>query len=187
MNVSDLVLVASGLGNEGRNLAADVNGDGVVNVQDLVLVANGFDDAGAAPPLLEGGDRALTAAEIRSWLNAAKAIGIEDATAARGIEALERLLDSVAPGETALLANYPNPFNPETWLPYQLAEDATVRLTIYDVAGRAGASIGVGAPAGGGITRIEGVRRIGMAETAAGNRCPAEFISMSWRRLRFVI
>ena len=135
VNVSDLVLVASGLGNEGRNLAADVNGDGVVDVQDLVLVANGFDDAGAAPPLLEGGDWALTAAEIRSWLNAAKAIGIKDATAARGIEALERLLASVAPGETALLANYPNPFNPETWLPYQLAEDATVRLTIYDVAG----------------------------------------------------
>ena len=135
VDVLDLVLVASGLGNEGRNLAADVNGNGVVNVQDLVLVANEFDDAGAAAPLLEGGDRALTAEEIRSWLSAAKAIGIKDASVARGIEALERLLDSVAPGETALLANYPNPFNPETWLPYQLAEDATVSLTIYDVAG----------------------------------------------------
>ena len=34
-------------------------------------------------------------------------------------------------GETALLANYPNPFNPETWIPYQLSESAEVTLTIY--------------------------------------------------------
>ena len=37
--------------------------------------------------------------------------------------------------ETALLANYPNPFNPETWLPYQLAVPADVTLTIYDMSG----------------------------------------------------
>ena len=135
VDVLDLVLVASGLGNEGRNLAADVNGDGVVNIQDLVRVAAAFDDAAAAPPLPQGADFALTAAEIRNWLSVARAIDVGDVTVARGIEALERLLESVAPGETALLANYPNPFNPETWLPYQLAEDATVRLTIYDVAG----------------------------------------------------
>ncbi|MDE0423470.1 MAG: leucine-rich repeat protein [Candidatus Poribacteria bacterium] len=35
------------------------------------------------------------------------------------------------PDETALLANYPNPFNPETWIPYQLAEPAKVTLYIY--------------------------------------------------------
>ncbi len=38
--------------------------------------------------------------------------------------------------ETALLPNYPNPFNPETWIPFRLAEDADVTLTIYDVGGR---------------------------------------------------
>ncbi|MDE0042421.1 MAG: T9SS type A sorting domain-containing protein, partial [Candidatus Poribacteria bacterium] len=31
--------------------------------------------------------------------------------------------------------NYPNPFNPETWLPYRLAVDANVTLTIYDIGG----------------------------------------------------
>ena len=36
---------------------------------------------------------------------------------------------------TALLQNYPNPFNPETWIPYQLAEDAMVTLTIYNSSG----------------------------------------------------
>ena len=40
------------------------------------------------------------------------------------------------PEETSLLPNYPNPFNPETWIPYQLAEPADVALTIYDIQGR---------------------------------------------------
>ena len=39
------------------------------------------------------------------------------------------------PDETALLSNYPNPFNPETWIPYQLAKATDVTLTIYDVRG----------------------------------------------------
>ena len=46
--------------------------------------------------------------------------------------------------ETELLRNYPNPFNPETWIPYRLAEDAFVTLTIYDTAGRVVRSIDVG-------------------------------------------
>ena len=40
------------------------------------------------------------------------------------------------PVVTSLLPNYPNPFNPETWLPYQLANPADVTLTIYDINGR---------------------------------------------------
>ncbi len=32
-------------------------------------------------------------------------------------------------------ANYPNPFNPETWIPYQLAAPAEVTLTMYDMHG----------------------------------------------------
>ena len=49
---------------------------------------------------------------------------------------LEQLLVSLTPKETELLSNYPNPFNPETWIPYRLAEDAFVTLTIYDGSGR---------------------------------------------------
>ncbi|MDE0468300.1 MAG: T9SS type A sorting domain-containing protein [Candidatus Poribacteria bacterium] len=40
------------------------------------------------------------------------------------------------PKETALFVNYPNPFNPETWIPYQLATPADVTLTIHDLQGR---------------------------------------------------
>ena len=40
------------------------------------------------------------------------------------------------PETTALLPNYPNPFNPETWIPYQLAKPSEVSLTIYDIHGQ---------------------------------------------------
>ena len=36
---------------------------------------------------------------------------------------------------TALLQNFPNPFNPETWIPYTLADAAAVQVRIYDVQG----------------------------------------------------
>ena len=39
-------------------------------------------------------------------------------------------------GENALVANFPNPFNPETWISYQLAEPAEVTLTIYALNGQ---------------------------------------------------
>ena len=48
------------------------------------------------------------------------------------------------PTKTELLANYPNPFNPETWIPYRLAEDAFVSLTIYDGNGRVVRTLDVG-------------------------------------------
>ena len=48
------------------------------------------------------------------------------------------------PAETELLSNYPNPFNPETWIPYRLAEDAFVTLTIYDGNGRVVRTLNVG-------------------------------------------
>ena len=40
------------------------------------------------------------------------------------------------PVETALLRNYPNPFNPETWIPYQLAKPAEANMLIYSVDGK---------------------------------------------------
>ena len=48
------------------------------------------------------------------------------------------------PTETELLPNYPNPFNPETWIPYRLAEDAFVTLTIYDLSGHVIRTLDVG-------------------------------------------
>ena len=39
------------------------------------------------------------------------------------------------PKETALHPNYPNPFNPETWIPYQLQKPADVQISIYNQSG----------------------------------------------------
>ena len=39
------------------------------------------------------------------------------------------------PEQTVLLANYPNPFNPETWIPYQLSQPSNVKITIYNARG----------------------------------------------------
>ena len=57
---------------------------------------------------------------------------------------LEDLIAYEIPAETELLRNYPNPFNPETWIPYHLSEDADVKLTIYDVNGALVRDIDVG-------------------------------------------
>ena len=48
---------------------------------------------------------------------------------------LSKLIAYAIPTQTQLLLNYPNPFNPETWISYQLAKDANVTLTIYDARG----------------------------------------------------
>ena len=49
---------------------------------------------------------------------------------------MEQLLATLTLKETALFPNYPNPFNPETWIPYQLANPSEVLITIYDARGR---------------------------------------------------
>ena len=67
-----------------------------------------------------GGDR------ITVTITVTDAVG-----AAPSVETLPAL-----PQTTELLTNFPNPFNPETWIPYQLAKHAEVTLTIYDIRGR---------------------------------------------------
>ena len=54
----------------------------------------------------------------------------------RPTSAAPSIVSAINRVETELLANYPNPFNPETWIPFRLAEDADVMLTIYDVSGK---------------------------------------------------
>ena len=44
-------------------------------------------------------------------------------------------MDQLHPRRTGVFPNYPNPFNPETWIPFQLHRAAHVRITIYDVLG----------------------------------------------------
>ena len=58
-------------------------------------------------------------------------------------------LSKTAPTETVLLSNYPNPFNPETWIPYQLAKPAEVTVAIHTADGRLVRTLALGhQPAG---------------------------------------
>ena len=138
VNILDLVLVASQFGTTGPS-AADINGDDTVNVQDLVLVANALNAVAAAPYVKQP-----TAAIVNTWLQLAQQNEIvrwversetrhlpKGFSYERGIQVLEQLARALTPETTALLTNYPNPFNPETWIPYQLAKPADVTVTIY--------------------------------------------------------
>jgi F420-0:gamma-glutamyl ligase-like protein len=52
-----------------------------------------------------------------------------------GIVSLDIMLSPI-PKENTLLANYPNPFNPDTWIPYQLKEGTEVTILIYNISGQ---------------------------------------------------
>ena len=134
VNILDLVFIAGRLGQSGQN-DADVNGDGVVNILDLVFVAGALGNAAAAPALHPQALTMLTVVEVQAWLTQAQQIVLTDPTYLRGIAVLEQLLAALTPKETVLLPNYPNPFNPETWIPYHLADAADVHITIYDTNG----------------------------------------------------
>ena len=119
-------------------------GDGVVNIQDLILVAGALGETPAAPSLHPASLAMFTAADVRGWLTQAHGLDLADPKLQSGIRFLEQLLAVLVPKETELLHNYPNPFNPETWIPYRLAEDAFVTLTIYDQRGRVVRRLNVG-------------------------------------------
>lgn len=130
INIQDLVLVATNFGRGGDNVA-DVNSDGRVDIIDLVLVAGAFGDTAAAPAAYADTHEMLTTADVQQWLRAAHKVNLADSTFQRGMLMLEQLLIVLIPKDTALLPNYPNPFNPETWIPYQLEKSAEVTISIH--------------------------------------------------------
>ena len=133
VNIQDLIAVAAALGETGES-PADVNGDGIVNIQDLVAVAAALRKTVANAPAAVHLSQ-FSQETVQQWLSAAEQHQLIDPTSERGIQVLEQLLAAMTPTETALLANYPNPFNPETWIPYQLANPADVTVHIYSVNG----------------------------------------------------
>lgn len=142
----DIIEVAENYGKaiiDGANSRADINKDGIVDIEDLIVVAKAVDsqttvDSQAAPTLTQQPRYlSFTAAEVQQWIRDAREIGAD----AQTIAVLEKFLPALTqiaqpiPEETALLANYPNPFNPETWIPYQLAQPAEVAVFIHTANG----------------------------------------------------
>lgn len=136
VDISDLVIVARNFGQTGLN-AADVNRDAIVDIADLLIVASAMNEVAIAPIAthLSLYDT-LTSTEIQKWLKQAYRLNNFDAKTQKGILFLEHLLNALTPQKTALLPNYPNPFNPETWIPYQLSESSDVTIAIYSTDGQ---------------------------------------------------
>ena len=130
VNVLDLILVAQHFG----TTKGDINGDGITSILDLILVAQhlGETSTPAAPAAFHV---SLSPETVQKWIDMAYAQNDGSVIFAQGIAMLERLLALMIPDKTVLRANYPNPFNPETWIPYHLASETEVRISIYDLRG----------------------------------------------------
>ena len=131
---SDAVTVAIAAG--ATDAKYDVNGDGTVNVFDLVEIIANRDPGAAGAPTLFG--MKMSAAQIDSLqeqIDLLIATNDRSPAAMRTLVYLQQLLVTARPEKTLLLANYPNPFNPETWIPYELATDTNVKVTIYNTQG----------------------------------------------------
>ena len=142
----------------------DVNNDGIVNVLDLIMVAShsAWGEGSAAvkvrdanipskkaPAAPAAGIAALTPAAIQGWIDLAQVEDDGSAIFDLGIANLQQMLQATVPEETQLLLNYPNPFNPETWIPYQLAKATDVTVSIYSVNGTLVRTLALGHQAAG--------------------------------------
>ena len=139
VNVLDLILIAQHLGETApANSGVDVNDDGTVNILDLILVAQHMGKSAAAAPsaiiaAMNNGE--LNPAMIQAWIEQVEVEDDGSVAFQEGIAFLQSFLAVLMPEETALFPNYPNPFNPETWIPYQLSQPVAVTLHIHAVDG----------------------------------------------------
>ena len=134
VDLKDLLLISKHIGQTApAHLNVDVNADGIVTIADLVQVAQflGQSQDGASAPTRFVAPPEVTYAMVEGWIRQARLADDGSSVFRQGIANLEYLLILMIPEETALLTNYPNPFNPETWIPYHLATHADVTLTIY--------------------------------------------------------
>ena len=162
INILDMVLVGQNLGQKpSSNPRIDVNKDGQVNVLDLVLVAEQLGEKiAAAPTRMDTIESTTSSSEemivAQRVLQELEAVPEKSSNVRRTIWFIRLWLENAnrSVAETKLLPNYPNPFNPETWIPYQLAEAADVNLKIYDVSGHLVRTISIGfKPVGYYLTR----------------------------------
>ncbi len=138
VSILDLILIARHLGETAlTNAEVDVNDDGTVSILDLILVAQHMGKSAAAAPsaIAAMNNEDLNPAMIQAWIEQAQLEDDGSVVFRKGIAFLQSLLVLLTPEETVLLANYPNPFNPETWIPYHLANSSEVTITIYDMRG----------------------------------------------------
>ena len=158
VNIFDLVIAAGSFGKTGAGIMGDVNGDGGVNIFDLVIVAGNFGKSlvAAAPASmakieLTTDQKHHIASAIDQLESNLQRSSVEEIV----LGVLKAILPDRLPTTTQLLPNYPNPFNPETWIPFRLSQDAEVRLTIYDVTGKSVRKMELGHLTAGSYSQTE--------------------------------
>ena len=140
-NIFDLILVAQKFGQKNVSDRADTNNDGEINIFDLIIVAQCFGQS-AAPTTLK--EPISMFSMVNNWVQLAEQESDGSAEFKKGTTVLRGILESLKPKKTALMANYPNPFNPETWIPYHLSQDSEVIINIYDTTGKIIRSLDMG-------------------------------------------
>jgi len=138
VNIFDLVIAAGSFGKTGKGIMGDVNGDGGVNIFDLVIVAGNFGKSLTAAPSMATKIELTTEQKhhIASAIDQLESNPNRSGAEEMVLGVLQAILPERLPTQTQLLANYPNPFNPETWIPFELSQDSEVNITIYDVQGK---------------------------------------------------
>ncbi len=150
VDIEDLLLVANSFGVQSLDYPkADVNKDGSVDIIDLLLIASHLGESTNAQT-----PRAISIPtqhfdKVEKWLTEARLIDNGSTIFRKGIANLEMLLNTVIPQKSTLLPNFPNPFNPETWIPYDVAKDADVQINIYNLKGESVKQLQVGFQAAG--------------------------------------
>ncbi|MAF12930.1 hypothetical protein CMK11_20970, partial [Candidatus Poribacteria bacterium] len=132
VGIRDILAVATVYGRRASALPpADLNGDRLLDMADMMLIEAARVDVGVGAP----SGHVSPAGLVERWLREARRADDGTTPFRRGIAALQGVLASLRPAVTAIYANYPNPFNPETWIPFDLSKAAEATVTIYDVMG----------------------------------------------------
>ena len=155
VDIADIAAAAMEYG-QTEQITADVNGDGIVDILDILLIADAMGAFGAPPAQASYAFQTRFRAEAERWTADADRLLIKGDAVKRGEAALTALLAGgrALPERAALLPNYPNPFNPETWIPFDLSEESRVRIVIYDSKGAVVRELDLGElPAGAYRTR----------------------------------
>ena len=151
VDIQDLIVVSNSFGVAApEHPKVDVNKDGSIDIIDLLLIAVHFGES--TNPIAPATHPEIFSEHLSfmdEWLTEARLADDGSDIFRQGIAALEHLINTTAPTETALLPNYPNPFNPETWIPYDLAQDADVHIQIYNLKGESIRRLSLGFQAAG--------------------------------------
>ena len=154
ISILDLPQVAARHAETGR-MDVDVNQDGVVDTADLFQAVTDLEIAKKEPAAYLAAQAILTSRDVSEWLSQSRKSNLAEADLKRSIRAVRHQLAVSVPGETALLPNYPNPFDQGTWIPYHLAVKAEVYITIY------------------------GEKGLPVRHLAMGNRIPGYYVGLS--------